>query len=367
MKDFLFNIPTKIIFGKGKISTLEKQIPAKANKILIVTDPVIFEKTDIIEKVKSSLKNYEPIIFKDINENPTINSIDNGGNVAHKNSIDLVIGVGGGSAMDAAKGIAITATSPGSIFDYISGVPLKNNPLPIICIPTTSGTGSEVTPFAVFTDPDNQNKIGFANDSIFPVFSIVDPELTFSMPKHVTVNTGLDSLSHAIEAYLSTECSYPIGQLALHSLDIVLDNLYKASQNDHSAMEIMAYSSTISGIAIAHASTILPHIMGYPLTVFHDVPHGRASSIMLPAFLDYIRQNSTVIEKTKILEEKFRRKGGIHKFFEGLGVSTKLADYGVKESELKTFASKTIVKSDVSITPAKITEEVIDDLYKSMF
>lgn len=367
MKDFLFNIPTKIIFGKGKISALEKQIPEKTNKILIVTDPIIFEKTNIIQKVKSSLKNYELIIFNEINENPTINSIDNGGNVAYQNSIDLVIGVGGGSPMDAAKGIAIKATNPEGILDYISGAPLENSSLPIICIPTTSGTGSEVTPFAVFTDPDNQNKIGYANDRIFPVFSIVDPELTFSMPEHVIINTGLDSLSHAIEAYLSTESFYLIEKLALHSVDLVLDNLEKASQNDHSAMGTMAYSSTISGIAIAHASTILPHIMGYPLTIFHDVPHGRASSIMLPAFLDYMRKNSTVVEKIKILDEKFRRKGGIHKFFDGLGVSTKLVDYGVKESELKTFASKTILKSDVSITPAKITEEVINDLYKSMF
>ena len=103
MKDLLFNIPTKIIFGKGKINVLNKQLPATANKILIVTDSVIFEKTNIIQKIKSSLLNYELIIFRDIVENPTINSIDKGGDLAYKNNIDLVIGVGGGSAMDVAK------------------------------------------------------------------------------------------------------------------------------------------------------------------------------------------------------------------------------------------------------------------------
>jgi len=278
-----------------------------------------------------------------------------------------VVGVGGGSAMDAAKGIAIEATNPESIQHYLSGNPLAYNPLPVVCIPTTSGTGSEVTPFAVFNDPDNQNKIGYTNDSIFPKSSIIDPELTFSMPEHVIINTGLDSLSHAIEAYLSAECFDLVEQLAFHSIDLVLDNLEKASQKDHSAMEEMAYSATISGMAIAHASTILPHIMGYPLTVYHGIPHGRASSIMLPAFLDYMRKNSNVIEKVKILEEKFRKTGGIRKFFENLGVSTKLADYGVKEFELKTFTRKTIVKSDVSITPAKITEDVIYNLYKNSY
>jgi len=364
LKNFNFRIPTKVVYGGKQIVTIGDEIPARIRKILMVTDPNLFEKTNIIERIDSLLSGFSVFIYKEIDENPTFKSIERGGKIANDNRTDLVLGVGGGSAMDAAKGIAVCATNPGRLASFVAGKVLTNDPLPIICIPTTSGTGSEVTPFAVFTDPDDEDKQGYSSNSIFPKCSIIDPELTYSMPEPVILNTGLDSLAHAVEAYLSTESFEMNDQLALHSIDLVLDNLAEAIQGKHEAMDVMAYSAMLSGISIAHASTILPHIMGYPLTVYHSIPHGRAGIILLPVFLDFLREKQASFGKIQILDSKFKKFGSLNTFLNQLGVSINLRDYGVDESELEKYVKKTIIKGDVAITPAEINEEVILHLYQ---
>ena len=347
MQAFTFHIPVKTLFGKGQISRLNQEIPSHTHKILIVTDPGLYENTGIVQQILAQLQDKDIRIFKDIEENPTLESIDQGGTMARDFKPGLVLGIGGGSAMDAAKGVANQVA----------------NPPAIACIPTTSGTGSEVTPFAVFTDPENETKLGFSKESYFPKFSIIDPELTYSMPDAVLLNTGLDSLAHAIEAYLSTESFDLNDQLALHSIKQVINNLEDAVQRKQIAMDTMAYSAMLSGMAITHASTILPHIMGYPLTVYHGVPHGRAGTLLIPPFIDYLREINTCPEKVNALDELFKKTGGIRSFLENLGVSLNLRDYGVEEGELDKYVQKTIVKGDVRITPGNIDEKVIREIY----
>lgn len=363
MKNFTFNIPTKIIFGKKQILRIADEIPDGIKRIMIVTDPNLFKNTPIVELIQTFLKKYTVIVYKEIEENPTLNSVNKGGETAAQNLIDLIVGLGGGSAMDAAKGIAIRATNHENISSYVKGKQLSVDPLPIVCIPTTSGTGSEVTPFAVFTEPENEAKLGYSNNKIFPIFSIIDPELTYSMPETVILNTGLDSLAHAVEAYLSTESFEMNNQLALHSIDLVIDSLPDAVQKNKQAMEVMAYSAMLSGIAITHASTILPHIMGYPLTIYHGVAHGRAGIILLPAFLDYLKEVKASTEKISVLDHKFKSVGGLRAFLDQLRVSIKLEDYGVKKFELNNYVQKTIIKGDVAITPGNINEESILEIY----
>jgi len=367
MENFVFNIPTKIIFGRKKVIELNNELGRQYKNILIVTDGTIYEKTGIIQQVKAILKGKNIFVFKDVEENPSIENTDRGGAFAKKNQIDLVLGIGGGSSMDAAKGIAILSTNSGSIKDYIEGKEFENSPLPIVCMPTSSGTGSEATPFAVFTNRAAGTKAAIANSQIFPFLSILDPELTYSMPSSVVINTGLDALTHSIEAYLSTE-SYDLNdQLALRSIGLVISNLEEAATKNTTAMDKMAYASLLGGMAITHASTILPHIMGYPLTVHHNIPHGKATAIIMPAFLDYMKKHSSNKGKVEIIMNMFKPKGGINSFITKLGVSTKLSDYGVDKSEFDSYASKVIKKSDVKITPAEITEEVIKSIYLNSY
>ncbi len=363
MQSFTFNIPTKIIFGNGSIIKLSDEIPETSKSILIVTDKNLNENTNIIRQIEALLFNYRVSLFDKIAENPLIESVDEGAAFALKNEVDFIIGIGGGSSMDSAKGIALTCTNNISFHLILEGAVPGKLPLPLICIPTTSGTGSEVTPFAVFTDKSDESKKGYSHPSIFPIASIIDPELTYSMPENVKINTGLDVLAHASEAYLSLESNVLNDQIALESIKLVIQNLALAIEGNESAISSMAYASVLAGIAITHASTILPHIMGYPLTVYHQIPHGKASILCLPAFLDFMESETFTINKVKQLRSIFAQVGGLRNFLSSLKVSTKLKDYGITESEIDLFVKKTICKGDVKITPGNIDINKIRKIY----
>ena len=364
MQDFTFHIPTKIIFGSGKIQKLDSIIENTQKNILIVTDNILLTKTKIIINIKSILHNRKVFVFSEVEENPFYATVESGAKFANSNNIDLILGIGGGSSMDAAKGIALRIHNDASIKEIVENHAEINKIAPIICIPTSSGTGSEVTPFAVFTDTESHLKNGFSHPSIFPSISLIDPELTYSMPRSVIINTGLDALAHSIEAYLSNLSFDLNDQLALEAIKIIIENLENAANKNPEAMNKMAYAAMLGGIVISHASTILPHIMGYPLTTYHGLPHGRACIILQPSFLNYMKENNLETAKTTLLEELFNHKDGLGNFIQSLGVSTKLSDYKVVESELEKFAKQTILKGDVKITPGNITEKVILDLYR---
>lgn len=158
------------------------------------------------------------------------------------------------------------------------------------------------------------------------------------MPNQTVINTGIDVLTHSIEAYLSADAS-PLSDLfAIRAIEIVLRNLNLASEKDKEAMNSMAYASMIAGISITHAGTILLHIMAYPLTVFHGIPHGKANGILLPAFFNFMKENSYSKEKVRTLELMFEEFGGIENYINELSIDTKLSSYGIKKEELEKFA-----------------------------
>lgn len=364
MKNFQFHIPTRIIFGDGKINCLKDNISKKIKNILLVTDKAVANNSGAIEKINIQLNNKNIHIVDEIEENPSVEQIDNLYQLALNKKAELIIGVGGGSSMDAAKGIALLCTNKASLKNYLEGKKIEKNPLPLFCIPTSSGTGSEVTQYAVFTDRKGKSKAAVADRKLFAEIAIIDPELSWSMPVNVIVNTGFDALTHCIEAYLSTESFELNDRIALHGIETIIYNLSLAANKDKKAMNNMAYASMLGGISIAHASTILLHIMAYPLTVFYNIPHGKANAILLPEFINFMRINSTVKDKVARLEEIFKTHGGIKNLINNLGISTLLSDHNVKESDFEIFAKKTIIKSDINITPAKITESDIIGIYK---
>ena len=365
MIPFTFFVPTRISFGRGRIGRLADFVGSEYSRVLIVTEQNVAEKSGAVDAALSCLRGKDVTVFQDVEENPSFATLEKGRRMARKANARMILGIGGGSPMDAAKGIAVLATNGGTMSEYMAGRALEADPLPVICIPTTSGTGSEATPYAVFTDTEGKTKGGYAHDKIFPRVSIVDPELTYSMPEAVVVNTGLDALTHSIEAYLSMLASPMNDLFALESIRLVLEHLPRAAERDRGAMDAMAYASMLGGIAITHASTILLHIMGYPLTVFHGLPHGRANAALLPAFLDFMREASEVGDRVRNLDALFEPHGGAGAYVRSLGVSTRLAEYGVTEEQLGRFADKVIIKGDVKITPAVLTREIIAGIYAS--
>ncbi len=365
MKPFLFHLPTEILFGRGRIKEFGVRLDPKFERILIVTDKNVALKSPAVDAVRFELRPRQVELYQDVVENPAFENIEDGARMARDLRAEIIIGVGGGSAMDAAKGIALLTANDKGLGAYLNGERPENPALPVVCVPTTSGSGSEVTPYAVFTDVKNRNKVGYANSSLFPIWSVVDPELTYTMPEPVIIHTGLDALTHALESFLSTQAFWMNDILALHVIDIVLWNLKQAVGRDPEAMTKLSYASTLAGINITLSGTILLHIMGYCLTTFHGLPHGRANAALLPRFLDFMRKRSKAINKVEKVDEQFKPFGGAREFVESFGVSTQLSSYGVIEEEIGEFVKRVIVKSDVQITPASVTEQDIFEIYRS--
>jgi len=360
-----FHCPPRVLFGRGRIRELEGLLEPGEESVLVVTDPGLKEHGGAVDAVRRALSDREIILFDRVEANPPFEVVERGRELARKSGADVVIGLGGGSPMDAAKGIAALAVNPGELREYMAGRALEAAPLPVIAVPTTSGTGSEVTPYAVFTDRGQGAKGALAHPGLFPRAALIDPELTWSMPRPVRIDTGLDAISHAIEAFVSLDSS-PLSDLyAREGVRLGIEHLPGASGGRKEDMDRMAWAAMLGGVAIAQASTVLLHIMGYPLTVFHGVSHGRANAALLPVFMEFLRRSAESADKAAELDAMFERVGGAEGFVRGLGVSTRLADYGVTAAEIDGFVGKVIVKGDVAITPGDVTAEVIAGLYRS--
>jgi alcohol dehydrogenase class IV len=363
MKSYNFSVPTKVAFGRGRIGELSALLEARPKGILIVTDPGVETSTQAVEKIHEQIGTSSDSVFSRVEANPSFDTVERASAVARAQGTELIIGLGGGSPMDAAKGIALLATNPDGVQRLTTGTPPDVSPLPVVCIPTTAGTGSEVTPFAVFTDPGSRAKIGYGHPSLYPVLALVDPDLSASLPRTVRVDTGLDALCHAVEALLSTEATAASDLHARFAMETVRDALPAALDRDREALDAMAHAAMLAGIAIAHAGTTLLHVMGYPLTVFHGVPHGRASICLLPYYLDFLKTYERLPGAAHRIEEAFGPSGGIASFMEELGVSTRIGDYGVVEEEIPAFVDKVITKDDLRITPAPVNRGTIAALY----
>lgn len=362
MNEFRFHLPVKIDFGCSRIKSLAMHLAPEWKRILIVSDRGV-EGCGAVERVKEALKGRDVSVFTGISENPAFEEVEQGADLAREIDAGLVLGLGGGSPMDAAKGIAVLANHSLSVREMLDGESIRS-PLPVVCIPTTSGTGSEVTPYVVFTDRENGNKCGYGHEGLYPRLALIDPEMTFSMPASLVVNTGLDALTHALESYLCLASTPFTDLLAVQAMEGIVENIEAAAGHDHDAMVKMAYSSMLAGITIANSGTILLHVQAYPLTVYHKLPHGRANAVLLPRFLAFLRRKSkSAREKLDRIGKILAKRGGIERFLERLGVSTDLRDYGVSADEIPLFVRKTIVKSDVPLTPAPVTEEDIKEIY----
>ncbi len=352
---------TQVVFGRGRIAELRRYLPPEVERVMIVTDLGVLRGSGGVARILKVLADdYETEAFTEVESNPSFETVDCVTDIARDFGAELVIGCGGGSPMDVAKGVALLAAQPAagavSMKECLAcGGELVEEVLPVVCVPTTAGTGSEVTPFAVFTDRVNGNKGGYTDERISPRVAIVDADLMDSMPREVVLDTGLDALTHGIEAYLSTESTPTSDIAAMRAIENIRDRLDGAAGGDRDALEAMAEAALWAGIAIAEAGTILLHVMGYPLTVFGGVAHGRANAALLPAFMGFMQEagSGEAREKAAQLETMFAEVGGLRGFVEGLGVATDLGAYGVGVGDLDLYISKCVGKSDLRITPLK--------------
>lgn len=259
-------------------------------KALIVTypSPYLDELTEQAMDMLAS-SNIETVLFRKVEANPVHTLVDEGGELARSTGCDVVIGLGGGSAMDLAKTIAVVATEKVKIWEIVEGALITKTPLPLIAIPTTAGTGSEATQYAVISNHEQQRKEGFARTQFYPTVSIVDPLLTVSMPPSITAQTGVDVLVHAIEAYIAKVSSPVSDMFAMEAIRLTSGNLRKAvyNGNDLTARANMMIASTLAGISISHADTTLAHVIGEAVGAVFNTSHGLTVGLCLPAVMEF--------------------------------------------------------------------------------
>jgi alcohol dehydrogenase len=284
-----FQLPTKIYFGPGAIVQLkdiiEKEL--KAANLFCVTDKGILE-CGIVDKVTSQFPDIP--VFDEIEQNPKHMTVNKGGKLLRRLKPDLIIGLGGGSSIDAAKALALLATNPGNIEDYEGREKYKIPPLPVLAIPTTCGTASEVTWVSVITDTARKFKMSIKGPLLFPAVALVDPDLLLTLPPPLIASTGMDALTHAIEAYTVKPATFITDIFARASLKYIFQSIegaYDDIRGNPKAREKIMLGSMLAGIAFGNSDVGAVHCISEAVGSLYDTPHGVANAIFLPYVMDF--------------------------------------------------------------------------------
>lgn len=347
---------TRIVQGAGTISRLPELVSEFGSRVLLVTDPGIVS-AGHIEPVKQALqlKQIDVTIFDAVEENPTGADVQNCADAVAGNDVDVIIGFGGGSSMDTAKGANFLLTNGGVMADYKGH---KKNPvdlLPMIAVPTTTGTGSEAQRFAVISDPDNHMKMACGDPTCAPRIAILDPELVRTQPEQVVALTGIDALSHAVETYV-TRVKNPISlmhsreawQLIEAHLPAVLEG--RASLEDWEGIQ---WASCLAGMAIETSMLGAAHAAANPLTAVYNLPHGQAVGMLLPGVM---RFNGEAPERIATVERLLAMSGLVKP----------LSELGVDPGRLADLASQATLQWTGQFNPRKVSAANFEALYREL-
>ncbi|MBU0483370.1 MAG: iron-containing alcohol dehydrogenase [Proteobacteria bacterium] len=290
-QSFTINQPTRIRFGVDSVADLGALVKELGgSKVFLVVDPGL-KAAGLVERITAPLAaakiSFE--IYDKIDPEPGLKLADKGAKLAKDAGCDCVVGAGGGSAMDVAKAISILLTNGGKAEDYLGLGKIKKPGAPKIMVPTTAGTGAEVTFTAVFINEKTKSKGGMNGNPLYPDVAILDPALTLTMPPHVTATTGIDALTHALEAFVSTQAHDISDMYALEAIGLISNNLPMAYAHGGNleARTAMLMGSLLAGKALATAGVGLVHAMAYPLGGMFGIPHGLANAVLLPYVVDY--------------------------------------------------------------------------------
>lgn len=380
----VFQTVPRIIYGVGSVEQVgEEAKRLGAKKVAVVTDPGLID-AGIDQPVMESLKaaNLETVLFQGVEPEPRIEVVTESTNFVQDSKADMIVGLGGGSALDVAKATAVMCTNPGPIKAY-TGVNLVPKPgLPTILIPTTAGTGSEVTSIAALSDTEAKVKIGVVSDYMFAKLAVLDPLLTVQLPPEITASTGLDALIHAIESYVGKQATLITEPLALSAIQLIAKYLRRAYANgsDMEARDGMLTASLIAGLAFANTQTGAAHACGMSLGGRFHIPHGIATSLMLPAvmkfnrivapekFADIALAFGEVIDGLAPMEAAEKAVDAVVRLIDDLGFQMGLENYGVKESDIAALAGGAMPAARLwNNNPRKATQQQVEAIFRESF
>ena len=383
-KTFSFTGAKKIIFGNGSFHGLVNHIKElNAKNPLVVIDQNLAQ-AGFQERVANLLipEGMKYTVYDKVEPEPRIELADEGAALAIKNKCDIVIGIGGGSAMDVAKAIAVLATNKGSAVDYLGLNKIPQHGLPKIMIPTTAGTGSEVTFTAVFVRRNLKKKEGMNSPYLYPELALLDPELTLSLPPEPTAQTGLDALCHAIESYTSVNAS-PMSELfSLDAIVLIAENLRTCVHDGKNlpARENMLLGSLYAGLGLANAGVTAVHSLSYPLGGKYGIRHGLANTLMLPAvmafnlpaaldkFADIAEAMGEITDGLPVREAAYLALEAVESLIEDCGICSSLEEFGIKEKDFPALADVALtIARPLENNPRKVTKEDAIEIYADAF
>ncbi|HOK56507.1 MAG TPA: iron-containing alcohol dehydrogenase [bacterium] len=343
MNGIYFYTPTKIFFERNGIEKYLPLVKNYGNKVLIVSGKNFIYKSGLMDKIKNIFdkENIDYSVFSNVNPEPDIENVEEGVELCKKENCNVILAIGGGSALDAGKCIAVMSKNEGSLKNYFGEVEYKNNPLTVIAVPTTCGTGSEVTRYAVIVDKEEKTKKTVSSEKIMPKIAILDPDLLDYLPSKLIAATGMDAFSHAVESYLATISDYVSKLFSLESLKLLKENLKRAVDGDKESKEKVFLASTFAGYAINKTGTIIVHGIGYSLTIKYNTHHGTANSLFLPYILEFLKKNNYKKEIEE-LENIIGTNSELKNFITSIGLPSKLRDIRVKEEDIEELVNLSI-------------------------
>jgi len=379
-----FFSPKKIVLGNNIVKKVGDEVKTLSRgKALVVTDPGLVS-AGLAEVVEDALHDaqIEVGIFDKVEPEPPARIVDECAKMIREGMYDVIIGLGGGSSLDIAKGSAIMATNPGVILDYVGFETIHTPGLPKILIPTTAGSGSEVTRSIVVTDEQENTKKVVSDNFVIAEVAILDPMLTLSMPPDVTANTGMDALVHAIESYVSVSTTPFAEILAIEAISLVAHNLPLAFSKgtDVIARYNMLLAANIAGLAFASGRLGAVHGLAYVLGNEYHIPHGRSNAIMLPHVMNF-NKTGNLQKFAKIAEAMGEHVGGLSmydaadkavqatkKLLNAVGIPFGLSEYGISRDDLPKLVEGGMKQARLFIpNPRDLTEEDVKSIYENAF
>lgn len=374
-----FFMPSQNVLGPGALDTAVEQIATLGlKKALIVTDKPLATlgfAADLANRLQA--KGISSEIFDEVQPNPTVGNVNAGLARLKALGADCIFSLGGGSSHDCAKGIAILATNGGKIEDY-EGLDKSSKPqLPLVAVNTTAGTASEMTRFTIITDEDRHVKMAIVDKHVTPTFSVNDPKLMENMPASLTAATGMDALTHAIEAYVSTAATPITDACAVKAIELIAKYLPVAvkSPKDAEAREQMAYAQFLAGMAFNNASLGYVHAMAHQLGGFYNLPHGVCNALLLPHVESFnlraakprldevgaiLSANNADLKGLSVID-------AIKKLADIVGIPKSLRELGVKEEDFKTLAENAMKDVCGLTNPVQPTLEEVIGIFKAAF
>lgn len=380
MQTFSFSIPQNVIFGKGSLRELPKAAKRlQKSRAFIISGPHL-QKMGMVEECRDALRaaGIESEAFTQTEGNPGTGTVERAAESYKSSGADFIVALGGGSPLDVAKAAGILAVYGGKITEYEGAGKVPGSIVPIIAVPTTAGTGSEVTPFSVITDHDRSYKLSVSSSYLLPACAILDPELIVSVPKETAAACGVDAMVHALEAYISLASSPYSDLFAQKALQLIGKSIRTYVSDRKRETEAMMLGSLFAGIAFSHARLGNVHAMSHPVSACFNVPHGVANAILLPAVVEYNAPTDQgkyyeiyqCIESRPIPEEKFypcMLTQALRLLNAQLGIPRSLRETGVRTENFEAMAEDAMKSGNIAVNPRKTTKADVIELYNKAF